>query len=313
MKKIFNFKKYQILNRYLVLLVGIFLPLVVCGGNYEFSFQIDGVIYSGYYRTDYFNGDIYESIADIRLSDTARVVKIRKYIPNHQRTYLNPDFIKDLFKGNKNIESVDIDWGRDYLGRDDFSYGELKKGNFFILDDMFHDCSNLTSLSINGFKVASSKLIENNNTSINCSNIKIGKYAFAGCSSLRYINIPNGVTEIGEYAFASSSLSSANIPKSVTSIGRSAFQCCSSLTSIKIPGNVTIIGDWTFNYCTSLTSVILPESLTGIGECAFNGCRSLTSINIPENVTHISNFAFMECIYNHRTTKTNQKYPSVNL
>ena len=232
MKKIFNLKKYQILNRYLVLLVGIFLPLVVCGGNYE----IDGVIYS--ISIWDMNGYKFQRLNDIRLSDTARVVKIRKKIPNHSQLTIDPDLIKDLFKGNKNIESVDIDWGRD-----DFSYGELKKGNFFILDDMFSGCSNLTSLSINGFKVASSQLIENNNTSINCSNIKIGKYAFAGCSSLRYINIPNGVTEIGEYAFASSSLSSINIPKSVTSIGRSAFQCCSSLTSIKIPGNVTIIGD----------------------------------------------------------------------
>ena len=27
----------------------------------------------------------------------------------------------------------------------------------------------------------------------------------------------------------------------------------------------------------------------------------------------IEKFNFIKCIYNHRTTKTNQKYPSVNL
>ena len=28
---------------------------------------------------------------------------------------------------------------------------------------------------------------------------------------------------------------------------------------------------------------------------------------------YVSHDAFLDCIYNHRTTKTNQKYPSVNL
>ena len=54
-------------------------------------------------------------------------------------------------------------------------------------------------------------------------------------------------------------------------------------------------------------------SITSIGERAFSDCSGLTSINIPNSVTKIENGAFSECIYNHRTTKTNQKYPSVNL
>ncbi len=36
-------------------------------------------------------------------------------------------------------------------------------------------------------------------------------------------------------------------------------------------------------------------------------------ITIPNSVTNIGEGAFANCIYNHRTTKTNQKYPSVNL
>mgnify|MGYP001743415159 CR=1 FL=1 len=36
-------------------------------------------------------------------------------------------------------------------------------------------------------------------------------------------------------------------------------------------------------------------------------------IIIGDGVTTIGEFAFNDCIYNHRTTKTNQKYPSVNL
>ena len=34
---------------------------------------------------------------------------------------------------------------------------------------------------------------------------------------------------------------------------------------------------------------------------------------IPNSFVPILDLSFVACIYNHRTTKTNQKYPSVNL
>ena len=50
-----------------------------------------------------------------------------------------------------------------------------------------------------------------------------------------------------------------------------------------------------------------------IGEKAFTDCSRLTSLTLPVGITSIGYDAFDGCIYNHRTTKTNQKYPSVNL
>ena len=50
-----------------------------------------------------------------------------------------------------------------------------------------------------------------------------------------------------------------------------------------------------------------------LGDYVFYDCSGLTSLTIPSGVTSIGESAFYGCIYNHRTTKTNQKYPSVNL
>ena len=153
-------------------------------------------------------------------------------------------------------------------------------------------------------------------TNINIPNsvTTIGEKAFGWCESLTNINIPNSVTTIGDSAFCRcNSLTSINIPNSVTTIGEHAFSGCDSLTSINIPNSVTTIGNSAFAYCKSLTSINISNNVTTIGEEAFSDCDSLTSINIPNSVTTIEDGAFKLCIYNHRTTKTNQKYPCVNL
>ena len=142
----------------------------------------------------------------------------------------------------------------------------------------------------------------------------IGDHAFFSRRSLTNINIPNSVTTIGHSAFAfCDSLTSINIPNSVTTIGDSAFGGCKSLTNINIPNSVTTIGDSAFAFCDSLTNINIPNSVTTIGNWGLGACKFLTSITIPNSVVTIIGNPFSNCIYNHRTTKTNQKYPSVNL
>jgi hypothetical protein len=109
-------------------------------------------------------------------------------------------------------------------------------------------------------------------------------------SSITTINIQNGVTTIGNGAFARcSSLTSISIPESVTSIGHVAFEICTSLTSITIPNSVTTIGKWAFYSCSSLASITIPNSVTTIGVGAFSGCISLTSITVSNgNTAYVS-------------------------
>ena len=124
----------------------------------------------------------------------------------------------------------------------------------------------------------------------------IGNGVFAGCSNLTSVEIPSSVISIGEKAFLHcSNLTSVKIPSGVTSISDSVFEGCSSLRSIEIPSGVTSIGDYAFQECRSLKSVVIPSGVTKIGSSSFNGCHSLTSVEIPSSVTSIGNMAFYNC------------------
>ena len=124
----------------------------------------------------------------------------------------------------------------------------------------------------------------------------IAMSAFAGCSSLTSVTIPNSVTSIGAISFQHcSSLTSVTIPDSVTSIGDWTFYGCISLTSVTIPDSVTSIGKSAFMLCSSLTSVTIPDSVTRIALGAFFGCSGLMSVTIPGSVTSIGQHAFGHC------------------
>ena len=124
----------------------------------------------------------------------------------------------------------------------------------------------------------------------------IGNYAFHSCYSLASITIPDGVTSVRNYAFHSCySLASITIPDGVTSVGNYAFSGCYSLASITIPDGVTSVGNSMFYNCQSLASIIIPDSVTSIGSSMFYNCQSLASITIPDSVTSIGFQAFGEC------------------
>ncbi len=115
-------------------------------------------------------------------------------------------------------------------------------------------------------------------------------------SSIKAIDIQNGITRIGSWAFANcKNLTSVTIPDSVTSIGYLAFWECSSLAGIKIPDNVTSIEYRAFDGCSALASVNIPRSMTRLENSIFSGCSSLTSVTIPENITSIGEYAFDSC------------------
>ncbi len=109
------------------------------------------------------------------------------------------------------------------------------------------------------------------------------------------------VRAIGASAFATcSGLTSISIPNSVTVIGSNAFEGCNALTSILIPNSITSIGSNAFKGCSALTSISIPESVTSIGANSFDGCSALETIIIPDGITNSGGAFDGTAWYNHQ-------------
>jgi hypothetical protein len=118
----------------------------------------------------------------------------------------------------------------------------------------------------------------------------IAGYAFARCSSLTSVTIPNSVTSIGDGAFMDCSALSSPI----YNIHCFAFMPTSYSGAYTIPNSIKQIAGGAFSGCTSLTTVTIPNSVTSIGDFAFGGCTSLTFVTIPNSITSIGFGAFPE-------------------
>lgn len=121
---------------------------------------------------------------------------------------------------------------------------------------------------------------------------EIGNFAFAGMDNLESIEIPNTVTRIGQGAFAYTELTDVVIPENVVSVGNGIFEYCSSLTSVTLLTNTKIIPARTFYCCTGITNFTIPPTIATIDNEAFegSGITSLTS----DNSLRISDRAFFE-------------------
>lgn len=129
-------------------------------------------------------------------------------------------------------------------------------------------------------------LIERDITSfdIPSGTVHIGNNAFASCSSLASVTIPNSVTSIGVNAFNATGITSIGgvgsgadieLGANITSIGNGAFAGCVNLTTATIPDNITTIGNTLFYNCTSLTSVTVEATTPPtLGTSAFDNTNN---------------------------------------
>ena len=118
----------------------------------------------------------------------------------------------------------------------------------------FESCTSLTNVvfpdtvsKIGSFPFYHCKINELHSKCINITNglcIEGKKILYCSDRSLTSIIIPDGISEIGEKAFAGLNLRKVTIPNSVTKIGDKAFCECARKSGSEIIGNIQIIGDF---------------------------------------------------------------------
>lgn len=134
--------------------------------------------------------------------------------------------------------------------------------------------------------------------------IKIGDYSFSECINLAQISFPSTLEIIGEGAFCPFApqlgmnqeiglelQESLVIPEGITSVGNSAF-AWTGITDVTIPESLIETGEDVFSGCVLLNSVTLSEGLIKIGDGAFANCIRLESIELPSSVEEIGSGAF---------------------
>lgn len=155
----------------------------------------------------------------------------------------------------------------------------------------FKGCVSLTSIAIaNGVKSIKNEAFAfcmPTSITIPESVIYMG-YAFLGCPELSDVTVEEGNEKyygenncIIEKNTKKLILGCKNsiIPDGVTAIGDRAFAACSALENIAIPGGVKSFGFFAFGVCSRLASIEIPGSVILFDRGVFSSCEKLTEIH----------------------------------
>lgn len=133
--------------------------------------------------------------------------------------------------------------------------------------------------------------------------------------------LPDGITEIGQFSFARSSLTKIQIPEGVTDISYGAFYHCDSLTEVTLPetlinvepnafaktewvenflrgdgeGDFLISGGVLVAYRGDSAEVAVPDGVRSIAAEAFAGHSEISSVTFPDSLRVIGEAAFEDC------------------
>ena len=145
----------------------------------------------------------------------------------------------------------------------------------------------------------------------------MGFKAFANCSALKDLTVPETVGLIGGYAFYGCGIVSLDVPGDGVVLEQSAFSACKDMRTITFSGTgavigpnafyknvrvasldlstVASVGTKAFPYCNGLETLVIPGSLYYVGAYAFYKCASLKALVIEEGVKKVLPSAFSEC------------------
>lgn len=113
----------------------------------------------------------------------------------------------------------------------------------------------------------------------------VPKYAFNECNALTELSFGEGLTEVGEYAFAATGVTELAFPNSVKTIGD--YACYrSGIKSVTLGENVENFGTWVFSR-SALQEIDWPGSIKTIPNSTFYFCRNMQRLTLGEGLEKI--------------------------
>lgn len=213
-----------------------------------------------------------------------------------------PDY---AFDGRWALEKVVLPHNLTSVGRYAFRNAGIKEVNFpETLTTLGYDAySNCDSLSVVNVPAGVGSIpsscfydcdgLRQVNLSEGLSSIEYD--AFRSCNSLGEVNLPASLTGIGYRAFYQCPLKKIEIPAGITQISESAFAYNTAIDSLVVPGTVKTIQSSAFSNCSSLRSLQLDEGLVEIQSGAFSNCTRLEGLLLPSTLEKCLSAPFYGC------------------
>ena len=123
-----------------------------------------------------------------------------------------------------------------------------------------------------------------------------------------FIKIPEGITEIGEEAFARmEELQKIILPSSLRKISWKAFEYCSDLCEIEIPDGVERIEEFAFSHCERLENIFIFGEHTVIEKDAFIACENFNIIAPRADLSEFPEFYRIMAVFGYAYAKESLK------
>ena len=245
---------------------------------------------------------------------------------------------KTLLSAPKGLKNVAIPDGvtkiadRAFSGQKELMYVSIPPSVAEIGTDVFNDCGKLSGIYISDLaawcrlsfrrderwwlrgdyplKLARNLYLNGNfveDMEIPQGVTSIGENAFRGCSSITLVKIPGSVRTIEPGAFADCSrLAEIAVDENnqyyksvdgllLTKDGRKLVSVPAGKEDVTIPDGVVRIEKKAFLRCRRIAKLNIPDGVQEIGFRAFDGCSSLTRVTFPPSLQKLDDGVFADC------------------
>ena len=175
----------------------------------------------------------------------------------------------------------------------------------FIGENAFMNCENLEELNISpnlteiqGHAFDGCKKLKRVSPSaeqkgVSLPHVKyIGERAFNVCKTIPSFSLGDSLETVGDYAFASTSITSMYFPDTVKQIGINPMWMNYAILSVHLPKSLTEIPQGMFAQATRIQTLTIPQGVRSIGTQAFHGNVALAALKLPDGLERIGANAF---------------------